>query len=340
MPSLPVWVPNKALGNTLVDADVERRKRMAEEEYRRLLYVAMTRAADRLIVCGYRGVREPGEVWHQMIADALRDKADFCREVEYSGPDGPWEGLTWRLPDALREFESETEKVVDKHGELLPDALLSPLPVSPGLPRPLSPSGAGAIIIDEADDALVTSPLFGEREFNGISLQKGRLIHRMLQMLPQVAAGQRETAARRYAARAARFWPPAERAKLVETIIAVLDHPALQSIFTSHAQAEVSVMGSFTLNGEERAVSGRIDRMAVLDGRVVLVDYKTNRNPPRSSDEAPLSHRAQLAIYREILRPLYPGSTFDCLLVYTETGSVVSLGEDTLSQSLAALKTS
>ena len=340
VPSFPVWVPNKALGNTLVDADVERRKRMAEEEYRRLLYVAMTRAADRLIVCGYRGVREPGEVWHQMIADALRDKVDFCREVEYSGPDGPWEGLTWRLPDAPREFESETEKVVDKHGDLLPDALLSPLPVSPGLPRPLSPSGAGAIIIDEADDALVTSPLFGEREFNGISLQKGRLIHRMLQMLPQVAAGQRETAARRYAARAARFWPPAERAKLVETIMAVLDHPALQSIFTSHAQAEVSVMGSFTLNGEERAVSGRIDRMAVLDGRVVLVDYKTNRNPPRSSDEAPLSHRAQLAIYREILRPLYPGSTFDCLLVYTETGSVVSLGEDTLSQSLAALKTS
>ena len=99
-------------------------------------------------------------------------------------------------------------------------------------------------------------------------------------------------------------------------------------------------MGSFVLNGEERAVSGRIDRMAVVAGRVVLVDYKTNRSSPSSPAEAPLSHRAQLAIYREILRPLYPEHGFDCLLVYTETGTVIALDDITLSQSLAALKSS
>ena len=337
---LPVWVPNKTLSNTLIDADVERRRQMAEEEYRRLLYVAMTRAADRLIVCGYRGVNDPGEVWHQMIADALRDKTDFCRPVEYSSPDGAWDGLAWRLPDAAREFESETEALADRPEEALPDELLRPLAASPGLPRPLSPSGAGALVIDEADDALVTSPLFSGREPAGIALQKGRLVHRMLQMLPQLPPAEREAAARRYAARAARFWPASERDTLVRTIMAVLENPDLRSVFSDNGQAEVSVMGSFVLNGEERAVSGRIDRMALVAGRVVLVDYKTNRSPPRSPAEAPLSHRAQLAIYREILRPLYPEHGFDCLLVYTETGTVITLDDDTLSQSLAALKPS
>ncbi|MBC7152464.1 MAG: double-strand break repair helicase AddA [Rhizobium sp.] len=340
LPPLPIWVPNKALSNSLTDADVERRKQMAEEEYRRLLYVAMTRAADRLVICGYRGVREPGEIWHQMIADALRHKTDYCSEVQFSGPDGDWEGLSWRLPGLEKEFETEDARTVDALDDLLPGALLRPLPASPGLPRPLSPSGAGTMIIDEADDALVTSPLFAERESAGIALQKGRLVHRMLQMLPQVPAGEREAAARRYAARAARFWPSADRETLVSTIMAVLDHPALGPVFSGDGQAEVSVMGSFLLNGEERAVSGRIDRMAVVEGRVVLVDYKTNRSAPRSAADAPLSHRAQLAIYREILRPLYPDSTFDCLLVYTETGTVITLAEDTLAQSLAALKTS
>ena len=105
--------------------------------------------------------------------------------------------------------------------------------------------------------------------------------------------------------RAARFWPAGERDILVQTVMAVLEHPDLEGVFTGHAQAEVSVMGTFVLNDEERAVSGRIDRMAVLKDRVVLVDYKTNRSPPRDAADAPVSHRAQLAIYREILRPLY-----------------------------------
>ena len=341
LPSLPIWVPNKGLANSLTEADVERRRQMAEEEYRRLLYVAMTRAADRLVICGYRGVREPGDVWHRMIEEALRGRTDYCSEASFSGPDGPFDGLSWRLPGLEKEFLAESAAETEVPDGDLPEALLRPLAASPGLPRPLSPSGAGAMVIDEADEALVASPLFGgDSEGAGIALQKGRLIHRMLQILPQIAPGERLTAARRYAARAARFWPATEREGLVTTVIGVLGHPDLVPVFSAHGQAEVSVMGSFVLNGEERAVSGRIDRMAVVDGRVVLVDYKTNRIAPTSAAEAPLSHRAQLAIYREILRPLYPDSRFDCLLVYTETGRVIALDEDTLSHSLAALKTS
>lgn len=340
IPPLPIWVPGKGLANALTDADVERRKQLAEEEYRRLLYVAMTRAADRLVICGYRGVQEPGDVWHRMIADALSADPSRCKEVEFAGPDGSWSGLSWRLAAPEKAFDTQAESPTNLPDDRLPEALLRPLPATSGLPRPLSPSSAGAIIIDEADDALVTSPLFSDQPSAGIALQKGRLIHRMLQMLPSLPQPDREAAAWRYAARAARFWPAGERNILVQTVMAVLEHPDLEGVFTGHAQAEVSVMGTFVLNDEERAVSGRIDRMAVLKDRVVLVDYKTNRSPPRNAADAPVSHRAQLAIYREILRPLYPGCHFDCLLVYTETGAVLSLDEASLSQSLAALKTS
>jgi ATP-dependent helicase/nuclease subunit A len=53
----------------------------------------------------------------------------------------------------------------------------------------------------------------------------------------------------------------------------------------------------------------------------------------------PLSHRAQLAIYCEILRPLYPAKSFECVLVYTESAQVVTLPAELLSRSLAELKT-
>ena len=45
----------------------------AEDEYRRLLYVAMTRAADRLIVCGADGERQrPKGCWYDLVVEPLR----------------------------------------------------------------------------------------------------------------------------------------------------------------------------------------------------------------------------------------------------------------------------
>ncbi len=221
----------------------------------------------------------------------------------------------------------------------LPAGLGRPLPPQRNLPRPLSPSGAGTIIDDEADNLLVASPLFSEKTKSDRSLERGRFIHRMLQTLPEIAPADRADAARRYAERAARFWPQAEREALINSVLALLSHPELQGVFSAHAQAEVSIMGTLTLGDQNFAVSGRIDRLTVLDDRLVILDYKTDRVPPRVADEIPFAHRAQLAIYREILSPLYPGKRVDCVLVYTENASIHTLSGEALALALAELKT-
>jgi ATP-dependent helicase/nuclease subunit A len=339
-PPVPIWFPTKGLGNSLTDADAQVRKSQTEEEYRRLLYVAMTRAADRLIICGYRGVQDPGDIWHKMIGDALAIDESLCSSAQFRGPDGDWSGLKWRLPLSQKIFPLSAETAAAETEMDLPVALSRPLPPPVHLPRPLSPSGAGSIVIDDTDDMLTASALFSDEKKADLSLQRGRLVHRMLQTLPAIPPSERLQAAQRYADRAARFWPRHDRESLVETVMSVLDMPSLGPLFSSDSQPEVSVMGTLVLKGEQRAVSGRIDRMAVLDDRVLLVDYKTNRNPPRHVMDVPLSHRAQLAIYREILKPLYPTKPIECLLIYTETGTVLDLPEDVMRASLADLETS
>ena len=77
----------------------------------------------------------------------------------------------------------------------------------------------------------------------------------------------------------------------------------------------------------------------MLDDRVVILDYKTNRVPPATEEAIPFAHRAQLAIYREILAPLYPGKRIDCMLVYTENATLYTLSEKALGLALAGLKT-
>ncbi|MCJ8519802.1 ATP-dependent helicase/nuclease subunit A [Pseudorhizobium tarimense] len=336
---IPAWVPSKTLSNSLTALDDARLKDATEEEYRRLLYVGMTRAADRLIVCGYRGVRENPDTWNSMIANALCSHPDHCSAARFSGPDGEWGGFRWRLPAAVKTAKPQEAGEERRHeAPPLPSALSRRLPPQVSLPRPLSPSGAGTVIDDEADDLVTGSSLFGDAATSNLALQKGRLVHRMLQVLPDLPAQERSAAAERYAERAARSWPQAERDSLVTCVMAILDQLELQPVFSGHSRAEVSIMGTLALGGQDFAISGRIDRMAVADTEVTIVDYKTNRTVPANEGQVPLAYRAQLALYREILRPLYPRHTFRCLLAYTESGHVIALSDEVLDRSLAELR--
>ena len=96
-------------------------------------------------------------------------------------------------------------------------------------------------------------------------------------------------------------------------------------------------MGTISLNGRQHAVSGRIDRIHDDGTCVTIADFKTNLAPPFEAADVPYAHRAQLAIYREVLKPLYPDRRFECLLVYTQTANVIRLPGKMLDDALVAL---
>ncbi|WLR92513.1 double-strand break repair helicase AddA [Shinella zoogloeoides] len=337
---LPVWLPLKDLGNDMTGADADRIKAAAEEEYRRLLYVAMTRAADRLVVCGYRGRLENKDTWHPMIAAALAAGGGRCVETAFSTAGESWQGFSWREAGAAAAGDVVVAAAEEKARTVLPDALGRPLPPQKSLPRPLSPSGAAAVIETDKADLLVPSALFGRKggaPGAGLALERGRILHRFLQVLPAFDPAERPAAAGRYLERAAAHWPESARTALVAAALAVIGDGSLAAIFSPAARAEVSIMGTLTLGSRDFAVSGRIDRMAVNDDAVEIVDFKTNRAPPASVQEIPFEHRAQLAIYRAILAPLYPGRQIRCGLIYTEAAKTYWLDGGLMDASLAEL---
>lgn len=109
---VPAWVPGSGLSNALTQADDARLKTSTEEEYRRLLYVGMTRAADHLVVCGYRGVRENPETWQQMIASALALDGERATATTFTGPGDEWQGLTWRMPFVPKKSRASSESLM------------------------------------------------------------------------------------------------------------------------------------------------------------------------------------------------------------------------------------
>ena len=163
------------------------------------------------------------------------------------------------------------------------------------------------------------------------------LVHKLLQVLPGLAPERRAVAAERYLERAAADWPPAERAEAVGAVAKILEHAGFAPIFAPGSRAEVAVMGELTVRGKLRQVSGKIDRLAVTDTEVLIVDYKTNRPAPASLDAVPLSYVVQLALYRALLQPLYPGRSVSAALLFTEVPRLLTVPAAAMDAALARL---
>jgi ATP-dependent helicase/nuclease subunit A len=334
---IPIWYPNKEFQNPTIVADDLRLEASAEEEYRRLLYVGMTRASDRLVVCSFRKKREVEGTWAKIAANALQANGEKCVAATFRAGGLEWQGMKWRH-NVERGEPAPAAVAIDARPDAdIPAALFEKLPMQRALPRPLAPSGVHVIIDEQQGENIVASALFVGKELSAQPQIRGKVIHRLLQTLVGFAPEERAAAAARYLDRAVPLWPADERGKLAANVLDILGDPRFAGLHGENSQAEVSIMGTIRLGDRDYAVSGRIDRMGMDGDDVFILDYKTNLVPPATPAQIPFAHRAQLALYREVLKPIFPGKTVHCLLVYTEGPHLYSLGEDELGKALLAI---
>ena len=342
----PLWLPDKASRSIAAAREaVAAQRSQAEEEYRRLLYVGLTRPADRLVVCGYRGLREAGTpTWHSMVEAGFRRAEDDGDLVVDSferslGPGGDESFAVRRMryrrdeqplptPDSA-EADAGESRAISFH---CPSA---PLPRPTRLPRPLVPSAAGAAISGDDPRDEYISPFSADRKTGSLAAERGQAAHRLLQVLSGLPGAEREAAARRYCDRALPSMPAEDREALVTESLAVLEHPDFADIFDASSRTEVSIMGTIRLGGVERVVSGRIDRLSVTDSEVLILDYKTGAMLPGENHHP--AHAAQLAVYREVLRPLYPDRKIRAALLYTALPKLVMLSGAEMDEALAKI---
>jgi ATP-dependent helicase/nuclease subunit A len=329
-----LWRPASRMENAVTRAIAGDIRRRAEEEYRRLLYVAMTRAEDRLIVCGYRGQREAKDmIWHRIVEDAIAPSPHARRFVH---PHLGEEAIRFCSSTAPAVADEDATPAEPARPPDMPAWLQNPLPPAPPLPRPLTPSAA-SISVDRGAVVQQRSPVLADEEPGGIGMERGLLVHRLLQALPDIEEEERSVAIERYLGRVAVTWPEAQRARLADEIAAVVDDPGFRELFSMPSRAEIGVMGTVTVGGRPRSVSAQIDRLFVGDDRVVVLDYKTNRPAPAGPAEVPAEHLVQLALYRELVTRIYPGRRVEAMLLYTHAPRLIRLDEAAMAQALAAL---
>jgi ATP-dependent helicase/nuclease subunit A len=315
----PVWASRTqdCAATGRVRAELETRSR---QEHNRLLYVAMTRAADRLVIAPFRGkIRETEAAWCRMIRIGLEAGigAGETIELAYGA------ALLWRDGVVSQGEAGEPAGAGARPPE--PEWLRRPVAPEAAAEAPLHPSG----MLDAADGMRLPPP----RLADATARRRGLLVHALLQHLPRVEAANRTRAGLAYLrSRAPGLAEPALRG-ILHAVMRLIEDPALGPVFAEGALAEVNLSGRVSVGGVERPVTGRVDRLAVGDDIVTLADFKTGR-PPADGSPTPDAEATQLALYAKLLTRIYPGRRIVPMLVWTSGPAIRTLSEGDIDAAL------
>lgn len=312
-----VWLPNKAQRTEWHEEALELLAEEQKEEYRRLLYVALTRAKDRLVVCGWSPKRGPhDECWYTLTRNGLIEEAR--EQTDANGEVSAWVWTKGGI-EKPEPILPQAEKVEHRQQAIMPD-WVSKKVSTPERIRRLKPSAAFEEMetkenIEQQDpkDALEAA-----RQPEDWPLVRGRIVHRLLEFLPDLPEDQRAVAAERFLTSSLpeRFEENKER--LLDDVFNTLGNPEFAQLFSAEGRAEVPIQGRLTGEDDKPVeIFGLIDRLLVNDEEVIILDFKTNAFVPRSVQNVSETYIAQLAVYRKLLSELYPDRRIRALLLYT-----------------------
>ncbi len=298
--NLPIWMPPADNGCAATDNIKQLAQQKLDDEYCRLLYVALTRAEDRLYICGWRTQKQPKENnWHALVQQALESIG-----TRFNFKDG-WQGtgISYLCPQEVSVASTPPKKQVNsfEHDTLPAWVFDNPAQeqcsveiIKPSQPPPN----------------------------NEDSLQRGTIIHKLLQHLPGVPSSRRE----QFCAQFLEQYPNQNKPHITQSVFNIVEAPEFAAIFGPNSAAEVPVSGWI----DGKLVSGQIDRIVVDNSSVLIVDYKTNINPPTSLDGVPQGYIKQMINYKTALQAVYPKHTINCAILWTEAPSLMQLPAETL----------
>ncbi len=312
-----IWPPPAAERTEIAQgaADAHTAREAAERD--RLLYVAMTRAESWLIVAAGGGLGNAGDTWH----DRVRVGLEALEAAAHDAPTGP--GL--RLSNGAWPVAADARAAVSQPAATaLPDWALRRASAAPPRPALIAPSALGG-----------AKALAGEAgEDTAAAMVRGNRLHLLLEHLPRFPAASWAAMAPTLLQGASGAAAPAEEdAELLAEATTVLTNPDLAFLFAPGTLAEVDL--SAALAGLGGRMRGTIDRLVLMPGRVLAVDYKSNAVLPATAAAVPDGLLRQMGAYAAALGQIYPGRQIDTAILWTRSARLMPLPQEAVRAALA-----
>ena len=282
---------------------LEDEKELTREEYNRLLYVALTRAEERLCICGYKKKnKESEDCWYSICKEAL-EKIATKRE------DG---GLQYFVEQKISP-ESKEEKKAKVKEKNIPNWVYEDYDFENVKIRALIPSH------QEEKKEVTISPLVMK---NNVRLyNRGKFIHKILQFLPDIEEKNRDMVLEDFLSKQGSDFDKEEKERIKREIMELFNSSKFASLFGKNSRAEVSLMGMV----ENKMISGQVDRLIVEEDKVMIVDYKTNRPAASCLEDVPSGYLKQMRAYRKIVENIYPEKKIETYILWTNTSQMMKI---------------
>jgi ATP-dependent helicase/nuclease subunit A len=312
---LPILAPRKSERLGPIGEVLEEARTAEREEHWRLLYVALTRAEERLIVTGSLGPRARGmaqpESWFSAVENALVALGAEWEDDPLWGARRRWQGR-----EVLPSRPAASAPVTEAAAYAEPAWLRQPAPEEARPPRPLAPSAP------VEDDVPYPPPTPAMRSAS----ERGRWLHALFERLPDVPPDQRRARADRWLKQQGAA-EPSLRHDVIAQALRVIEDSEFATLFAPGALAEAPVAAVVG----DVVVAGTVDRLCVSPDLVQVVDFKTGRIAPLTAEEAPLAHVRQMAAYAAALQVIFPGRRIEAGLLYTSAPRLITLPADLLA---------
>jgi ATP-dependent helicase/nuclease subunit A len=306
-PEVPLLRPKKDERTPLFEERVLADEKRDQEEHLRLLYVALTRAADRLIVSGVRPKERkdgadprPANSWHVIVESAMKS-IDAVPTIDGN--------LLYTSGGAATSKRARDK--VELHPITVPEWAKRPAPIEERPPRPLAPSAIAT------DDETAPPP----SEVMRAAARRGSLIHALLERLASVEPADRFDCALRWLDQSAGVTDSAERTDIAKHVCDVISHPGFAPLFGPDSLGEAPLAATLP---DGRVIAGTVDRLLVEPSQISVIDFKTGR-VPETDDAIPASHRAQMTAYSDALKVIFPDRAVKAALLYTSGPKLIEL---------------
>lgn len=317
---------SKALTPQALTPFMEAAETAKKQEDLRLLYVALTRAESRLVICGFQsGNAKDGmdkTCWYRYALAAFEGLESWESETVF--------GSARTYGRAAKSVDGDYS-LSKEAGLALPEWCYTSAPHEGPQRRQVTPSHL--LAPPPQSDMPVRSPLTEQAETRFL---RGNLIHKLLEVLPEFDVSRRAQIAEKMLS-GYKALSEEQRAQITSEVFAVLDAPEFADIFAPHSRAEISLAGSAKGLPDHLYLNAQIDRISVTESKVFIVDYKSNRPPPVTQDGVADIYWGQMAAYRELARDIYPNHEVVCALLWTDGPRLMILDNDRLDMALTQI---
>ena len=255
------------------------------QEYIRLLYVAMTRAEDHLVICGHHSSNKlPENCWYELISRtlSLHGKQGEDNIIIYQTNDEKINQLI-NINSTETIMQSCGNKTIDWFFD---EGLISKITCSSkknyASLSPLIPNNYleyGKIFHKILEDV---------SRINNFSLLKD---HPLIKKLPIELQG-----------------------KIQNNIIKLLNNKEFMALEGQELIAEMPL--GTNLRGEVKI--GRVDLVAINKDQITIIDYKSDASPPQNTLLVKEFYIDQINFYRHIMQKIYPHSKIICKILWLE----------------------